>query len=682
MAEENLQAQTPQWHFDSIPAGGMERASITGEFFSKNTPLESVIREGIQNSLAAHAAGKGPVRVRVYFSDAGASSLPAADYKPYLVGAEDHLGNAGNGLRNKPGKSEGCAYLVIEDFNTNGLSGNVEERPPESEADPSKWNYHNYFFRESNSSKDNDGKLGSWGAGKATFSCASRLRTTFAYSVRDVEGEQRRFLAARMTLNVHVDSNNVRWEPHAWFGLVYPEDPGNNLRYTKRPILDKKFLDGFAKAFNLSRGDQPGTSIVIPYLNLATDDGKAVFNKTNLVRAVVRNFLTAFLLGNLEVEISTGDGHDKVTLDRDSIGKHSSALPDEPKSDDDITKAHYSIIREALSDTFPKGRVVELKNANPGKEPALTEPMFEGIDLKVVKKLLQVNKPVLFRVPMTVLEKSADGKKVCPVDDIFDVVICRAGFGRQVRAVYYRIGLLIGGIRNVPKNANYAIATLIDRGPVSKMLVAAEPPSHNEWNKTERLNTRYDKAGAHIKYVREAAQFILSAIENSDNEADWDLLVDDFGIPDEGGGPKPPPPTPHKKCPVCHQWPCVCPKPPPPPPVETILSVEKVEGEKTGFRVSMAADRVLEAAKYPFDAVITVFYPPLAWSEHDFRLNDKSAITIEYSGEDGVAKCAAKDNRLTITVNKPGAFSFEVTGFDRNRDLTQNGPRYKYPEAE
>lgn len=41
MSENNSANQTPCWRFDSIPAGGMERASITGEFFSKNTPLES-----------------------------------------------------------------------------------------------------------------------------------------------------------------------------------------------------------------------------------------------------------------------------------------------------------------------------------------------------------------------------------------------------------------------------------------------------------------------------------------------------------------------------------------------------------------------------------------------------------------------------------------------------------------
>ena len=679
MADSNIAAQTPQWHFDSIPAGGMERASITGEFFSKNTPLESVIREGIQNSLDAHADGKDAVKVRVYFSDIGAASLPAADYAKYLVGAEDHLANSKNGLSNKPGPDESCVYLVLEDFNTNGLSGNVEERPPESEGDPAKWNYHNYFFRESNSSKDNDGKLGSWGAGKATFSGASRLRTAFAYSVRDVQGDQRRFLAARMTLNVHADADNVRWEPHAWFGLEQPEDPSNKLRYTKTPILEKWALDAFAKDFRLSRGDKPGTSIVIPYLNLTTDDGKAAFNKANLVRAVVRNFLPALLQGDLVVEIATGDEHDKVVIDKDSVGKHSSALPEEPAADDDITKAHYAMIREALSDGFNPARIVTLKNTNPGKAPMLDDKMFAGIDLKEVKKLLQSDKPVLFKVPMSVLEKNDGGKKVEPVEDEFKVIICRTDFPRQVKAVYYRIGLLIGGVRGTPKNSNYAIATLVDKGPVAKMLVAAEPPSHNEWNQTERLKVRYDRPGDHIRYVREAAQFILSSVENSDNEADWDLLSDDFGIPDEGGGPAKPTRKRHEKCPVCHQWPCVCPKPPPP---EAILTVEKVEGEKTGFKVNMSADRVLDAAKYPFTAVITAFYPPLAWSEYDFRLDDKSAISIEYSGEDGVASYVAKDNRLTITVKRPGAFSIEVTGFDKNRDLTQNGPRYKYPESE
>ena len=679
MPEITTANQTPCWHFDKIPAGGMERASITGEFFSKNTPLESVIREGIQNSLDAHAEGKGAVKVRVYFSDIGATSLPAADYAKYLAGAESHLANPKNGLNNKPGPDESCVYLVLEDFNTNGLSGNVEERPPESETDPAKLNYHNYFFRESNSSKDNDGKLGSWGAGKATFGRASRLRTAFAYSVRDVQGDQRRFLAARMTLNVHADADNVRWEPHAWFGLECPEDPTQKLRYTKTPILEKKFLDAFAKDFNLSRGDEPGTSVVIPYLNLTTDDGKAAFNKANLVRVVVRNFLPALLQGDLVVEIATGDGHDKVVLDKDSVGKHSSALPEEPASDDDITKAHYAMIREALSDGFPPARVVTLKNPSHGKAPWLDEPMFSGIDLKEIKKLLQADKPVLFKVPMSVLEKSEDGKKVKPVDDEFRVVICRADFPRQVKAVYYRIGLLIGGIRGTPKNTNYAIVTLVDKGPIAKMLVAAEPPSHNEWNQTERLKARYDRPGDHIRYVREAAQFILSSVENSDNEADWDLLTDDFGIPDQGGGVEKKQRKPHEKCPVCHQWPCVCPKELPP---EAILTVEKVEGEKTGFRVNMSADRVLDAAKYPFTAVITAFYPPLAWSEYDFRLDDKSTISIEYSGEGGVASYAAKDNRLAITVNKPGAFSIEVTGFDKNRDLTQNGPRYKYPEAE
>ncbi len=673
MAEPNVDNQTPQWHFDSIPAGGMERASITGEFFSKNTPLESVIREGIQNSLDARADGQQPVWVRVYYSDVGASSLPAASYAKYLVGAESHLDNPKNGLSNRPGPGESCIYLVLEDFNTNGLSGNVEARPPESEGDPAKWNYHNYFFRESNSSKDNDGKLGSWGAGKATFSRASRLRTAFAYSVRDVQGAQRRFLAARMTLNVHADADNVRWEPHAWFGLKCPEDPANKLRYTKLPVLAKDPLDAFAKDFNLNRGDKPGTSIVIPYLNLWSDDGKPAFDKGKLMRAVVRNFLPALLKGDLVVEIATGNGLDKITLDKNSVGKHSFALPETPTSDDDITKAHYAMIREALSDTFPPERVVALQNANPGKAPALSEPMFAGIDLKAVKKLLQADKPILFKVPMSVLVKSEGGKTVNPVDDGFKVVICRADFPRQVRALYYRIGLLIGGVRGAPKNTNYAIATLVDAGPVAKMLVAAEPPSHNEWAaQSERLKDRYDKPGDHVRYVRDVASFILSSVENADNEADWDLLTEDFGIPYEGGGPDKPARKKHEKDK----------EPPGPPPPEAILAVEKVEGEKTGFRVSMAADRVLDAAKYPFTATISVFYPPLAWSEYDFRLDDKETISIGYAGEYGVAECAAKDNRLTVTVNRPGAFSIEVTGFDRNRDLTQKGPRYKYPEAE
>ena len=209
----------PSWMFGRYEADDTQRDSVSGEFF-RNTRLESVIREAIQNSLDARADKTNAASVRIYCSgDAGA--VPGAEYAKLYRGAEAdaHYAHKNSGLENVPKADEPCVFMTIEDFGTTGLTGDVTLRPTEDELenDRIKGNYYNFFFRENRSDKAGDGALGSWGAGKIMFMKASRLRTAFTLSVRN-DAKTPRFLAGRTVLKSHT-IDDVTFAPDGWFGV-------------------------------------------------------------------------------------------------------------------------------------------------------------------------------------------------------------------------------------------------------------------------------------------------------------------------------------------------------------------------------------------------------------------------------------------------------------------------------
>lgn len=161
----------PNWTFDRVLPGEMERNSVSEEFFTNDTRLEAIIRESIQNSVDARAVSDAPVRVRIYFSGAE-DKLPASKFGKYMTGGEVRFKDPKNGLTNASKVlSEDCQFLVIEDFNTTGLTGATDEKPVTEDVEHrNDWNYYNYFFRENGSTKVGANTLGSWGGRQVRLS--------------------------------------------------------------------------------------------------------------------------------------------------------------------------------------------------------------------------------------------------------------------------------------------------------------------------------------------------------------------------------------------------------------------------------------------------------------------------------------------------------------------------------
>ena len=120
--------QQPHWRFREMQPGEMNVDPIEGEFFTTEalrSITDALIRESIQNSLDA-SAGSEPVTVR--FSH-HLNPVARADSnelrKLYIDGLSPHLLSKHSGLQETPPLVEPLSFIVIEDYGTRGLQGDI-----------------------------------------------------------------------------------------------------------------------------------------------------------------------------------------------------------------------------------------------------------------------------------------------------------------------------------------------------------------------------------------------------------------------------------------------------------------------------------------------------------------------------------------------------------------------------
>lgn len=674
----------PIWSFDLLKPGNMERNPVSEEFFTNDTRLEAVIRESIQNSIDAND-DTSLVKVRIYFSGKD-DALPAAEYEKYRVSGEKWYSDPGSGLlRPIPSKDEPCPFVVIEDFSTVGLTGDINEKPivPQEGMTRKDWNYYNYFFRENGTSKGVEGTLGSWGAGKCVFQRASRLKTSFALSVR--EGyEPRKFLVGKATLQIHRDGNLHTWAPDGWFGFVDDYDEAQPNRIVKRPIVDLDYIATFEKDFCLTRINEPGTSIVIPYVHLASGDENlsAEFSHKNLVRSVLRNFLISIQNGELEVTIQVGKNGEQLEISKRTFAACAAFLPEVGSKDAIVTRMHHQIVAEAFGGTLAKERVFTLSMPQ-DRYPRWCPEMVNLEQLRGMKKCLQQREPILVNVPMPVLKKGGTGT-FQTLEGSFQILIARGELPQAMSPIFYRIGLLVYGVQ-ATKHSNYIAVVVVGKNAVADMLVAAEPPSHSEWHRdVDRLKANYEKPWLHLQYVTNSVRNILERIASADKTPNYDPLSDVFGIPrpksehendngrrnsndkDEGGDES----NDNENI---------------PPKKDRLVNVDvKSENGQKGFRIS-AGVGLPRAKSFPLIVKMRVGYDTyhgLDWNVLDFDLAKRDKVKIVVEKGAGVVAFRAENNQIEITVARADDFEIAVLGFDPNRDVIVDSIRYQYAEGE
>ena len=275
---------TPEWQFREMQPGEMNVDPIGGEFFATEaigTLTDALVRESIQNSLDA-AAGKEPVKVRFSFF----SGLRKDSDKCRALNIDNlvpHLEARHSGLQEVPSRNEGMSYILIEDFGTRGLQGDIYQYDDlEEEA---KRNDFYYFWRNIGRTKKESTDLGRWGLGKTVFQAASKINAFFGLTVREEDG--RKLLMGQCVLRIH-KMNGKRYSPYGYFGSF-----DQNLAL---PVEDFGYIEKFSEDFAVSRSNQPGLTILVPYPD---EDIHAL----DSVKSVIRHYFFPILSGKLICEV-------------------------------------------------------------------------------------------------------------------------------------------------------------------------------------------------------------------------------------------------------------------------------------------------------------------------------------------------------------------------------------------
>ena len=606
------------WNFRKILPSEMNYDPVQGEFFTESDIVDRLVRETLQNSLDVKS-GKHPVRIRFAIHSAG-QNFPKNRRDFYFGGLFPHLCAV---ERDFDPSGQDLVYMVIEDFETTGLTGD-----PEQTTDDDQDNNFYYFFRNVGRSGKGQDKGGSWGLGKWVLPDASQLNAFFALTRRD---DGRILLMGQSVLKQHT-IDGTKYDPYGFFSQIKQDESGLQIPFDGE--RDAEVIENFRSDFKLRRGDEPGLSVVIPFLS----EVEVSIQAEDVVRAVIKHYFYPIISNNLIVEVSDCDR--SWRLGSDNVEEVVSQLdwpPDRELNREDIIRL-LDMVRTGLKEHetdwvkleySPKRDIEEILS---GEKEALAKRFDSGERLH-------------FEIPVWVEEKGGRNGTFSH----FRAVVEKDETVEQGKDYYVRGNLAISDIDTVKSHPVRVFVHIKEDEPLAHLLRDTEEPSHSNWRTgSTRAKEKYINADQTVRFVKNAVKNILVAFaKEKKEEVRKDEFIDFFfvetpkTIPGGRQGPGPDRPD--------------LPEPQP--------ALFRVDGVSGGFTVSAS-----DGQRLPESISIDLAYecrgnPLSRYSPYDFRL-EESPIVIESKN----CRCEGAGNRLAVSDVREG-FRVAVKGFDVNRDL-------------
>jgi hypothetical protein len=608
-----------KWHFVKYGPDATTRDPIVGEFFSTDAtpnPAQALVREGIQNAL--DASSEKQVQVRIFCG----SLKDSTRINFWLGGAWDHYATPKNGLGNLPSQDDEMPFLVFEDFGTTGLQGDIEQ----AFDLPDIKNSFYYFFRAEGRSGKSEQDRGRWGVGKHVFPRASRISSFLALTAR--KDDKTRLLMGRSILKSRW-VNGEYYSPDGYLGENEDKDKPT------LPIIDEGIISGFCKDFQIKRKNEPGLSIVVPYIE---SDNTAA----NVQKAVIEDYFYPILKGDLTVTVETEVGEIEITSE--TLLDLSSSV-DLENFASVVKLADWSINAEKIA--------FELISAN-DKRPVWSNNLIPVDVLPDIRNKFEAGEYLAIKANLNVRQK----------DDIevqsFFTVYLRQEKNDEGRPLFVREGIIISDVK--PKRTRGVLSlVVIEDKPLATLLGDSENPAHTQWQKdSSNFRNKYKFGKSYIEFVTNIVSDIVSSLSAQEEELDSKLILDIFSLPaeeeeakreikkkDEKPGSEQN--TPDIK--VHHN--------------DKKFILEQITG---GFSVKSNNAKL----SYPAKVEIDVAYdtrkgnPLQKYDISDFRL-DQSPIKVRKPPK-GMNIIKIRENVIYAEITKDD-FEISATGFDQNRDL-------------
>ena len=621
----------PTWKFLEMQKGDVNRDPIEGQFFSTEaleSMADALVREAIQNSLDAAVGGRA-VRVRIAFSSPGAASR-SSRHAGYFESLWPHLRAPQAGLGDLPDPLEPVHHLVIEDFGTRGLNGDVRQYEDQGDNTHSKNDFY-YFWRNVGRSVKESEERGRWGLGKTVFQASSRINAFLGLTTRAEDG--RSYVMGQAVLKIH-SVGGRRFTPYGYFGEFDGTLP--------LPIQDPPFLDLFGHDFGVTRRGESGLSVVIPYPDPDID-------VAGILRSVIHHYFFPILSGDLVVDVQ-GNGSSE-TLDARTLPVfvERSNLFDRH----DLGRL-LKLARWGLS--LQEKDYVVLKVPPPGSAPKLQETLFDSATLDVLRHRFDNEEPIALVVPVTLQHKGAQ---------LFQQTHLRMYLERdagleRAQDHFIRQGITIADVHSLRTRGVRALVSITDRH-LTTFLGDAENPAHTQWERNNRLfKSKYTLAASTLDFVKMSPRNVAQILSKPVQAREEGLLKEFFSLPMGEIAQRTPRPREddeevddqETQSPEVHV-----------DPRTKFLRLWRLQG---GFRVSGDP----KATSYPPSIAVQMAYevrrgnPFKRYESLDFEVN-KPPIDVRVSGAK-IMQCV--QNMIQVALEKPG-FDLIVTGYDTNRDL-------------
>jgi hypothetical protein len=473
---------------------------IEGEFFSTEaigSVTDALVRESIQNSLDA-GDGRGPVTVCFSFhSGLGGTADP--DKRHYLAGLDPHLQSRHSGLPDRPSPQEPVDYLLIEDYGTHGLQGDIAQY--DDLDDDRKRNDFYYFWRNIGRTRKESTDRGRWGLGKTVFQAASRVNSFFGMTARKDDG--RLLLMGQSVLKIH-KIGQARYAPYGYFGVFEGE--------LALPVEDESCLVEFCRLFQVNRFGKPGLSVMLPYPD---KEIKAV----DCIRSVVKHYFYPILSGQLIVKIS--EFEKTYTLDALNLD----ALLKKPRFKQGLgLLGCLDLARWAIKRT--EDTLIPLKPPEAGRAPKLREDLFEPEMLERIKQHFAEGRRLAFQVPVSIQRINSKEFR----HTAFSVFIERDDALERAEDHFIRQGITIPEVTSLKHKGIRAIVSITD--PVlSTFLGDAENPAHTDWERNnKRFKQRYRLGVSTLDFVKSCPRELVKILTQPKKGRDENLLRHIFSL--------------------------------------------------------------------------------------------------------------------------------------------------------
>lgn len=644
-----MQNNFPSWSLDV--RGNVDRDDNDDEHFkSADNTTQSFARENTQNiSDVRLKETLKPARIRIFVSGSD-RALKKEKAAKYFDGFKPHLEASLSKSRLRPEVLEGdCQFLIIEDFNTTGLTGDVDKR---HESQGSGNNFYGFFRSAGKSAKTSGG--GSWGVGKIVNNMASSVGAFFGYSVRvplvGAVDETPRVIMGRATLTTH-EINGVNYSPDAFFAFRV----GDGQNTFPRPIIEENLLDEFVDDWKLQRGpEDTGLSIVVPYCDGNVDVNYLPF----YLVAETYGFIVAGLQ-ILEIDLPSVSR----TIDHDSIENFCEEmilLNDDNEWASLLERIRLLKLAKTKLSCGEEVVLPEVVSAISAGE--FVRNLSAEIKTQINQEFVQSGRLVI-SVPVRINETPLNQPPVSHDGNIKVVIGSYTDGNDAFYPEYFRDWLRIGvGLRTRSRGERpmgrktSQIRTMVNvegeqKNGLAMLLRASEGIAHAKWDSgTKGFKNRWVEGEAWINFAKnlplELADLARGLI------AERDFTVFPF-LPDEGNQPNPPIKPPTTTTPPV-------PPLPPIPPGQPKIRIEPIRG---GF--SLAIPKKYTSTRIEVTAAYDVSQgnPISSWAPADFKFED---LNVDIKGGSATLRSG---NRLTIEITNQDELSVRVTGFDENRDL-------------